>query len=242
MMRMTKIGTIYQLSFMPRFFPVNCYLVEEEKELTLIDAALPFSVRKIMKAAKQIGKPITRIVITHAHDDHVGALDGLKALLPNALFYASSREAKLLSGDRALLENEPNSPIRGGVPKGIKLRPDIFLQEGDHIGSLKVISSPGHTPGSIALLDVRNNSLIAGDAFQVRGGLAVAGVMRPWFPFPALATWDKQTALETARKLRTLNPSLLAVGHGKMLEQPGFALDLAMGEAEMKFSQSKNKE
>lgn len=32
-MKMTRIGTLYQLAFMPRLFPVNCYLVEEEKEL-----------------------------------------------------------------------------------------------------------------------------------------------------------------------------------------------------------------
>ncbi|MES9793628.1 MBL fold metallo-hydrolase, partial [Priestia megaterium] len=34
---------LYQLTFLPRFFPVNCYLVEEKDSLTLIDAALPYS-------------------------------------------------------------------------------------------------------------------------------------------------------------------------------------------------------
>ena len=51
--------------------------MEEEAGLTLIDAALPYSAKGILQAEK-IGKPITKIVLTHAHDDHIGALDALK--------------------------------------------------------------------------------------------------------------------------------------------------------------------
>ncbi|MBS4177459.1 MBL fold metallo-hydrolase [Lederbergia citrea] len=237
-MRITKIATVFQLSFLPRMFPVNCYFVEEENELTLIDAAFPYSTKAIINAAKTIGKPITNIIITHAHDDHVGALDSLKNLLPDVQVSISSRDALLLSGDSSLLQHEPNSPIRGGVPKKIKTRPDLLLQEGDRIGSLEVIYSPGHTPGSISLLDVRNRSLIAGDAFQTRGGIAVSGKLKPMFPFPALATWDKLTALNSAKKLRGLKPNVLAVGHGKMLEQPIHYMDQAIGEAELKLQHS----
>jgi glyoxylase-like metal-dependent hydrolase (beta-lactamase superfamily II) len=85
---------------------------------------------------------------------------------------------------------------------------------------LQVIASPGHTPGSISLLDTRNEHLIAGDALQTRAGIAVSGDKRPWFPFPAFATWSKPTSLESAKKLVSLQPTLLAVGHGKMVEQP----------------------
>ncbi|KWW12626.1 hypothetical protein AS888_09720 [Peribacillus simplex] len=232
-MKMTKVGTVYQLSFMPRVFPVNCYFVEEEDSLTLIDAALPYSTKKIVKAAQTIGKPIKRIIITHAHEDHVGALDGLKALLPDMHVSISIREAALLAGDSARLENE-DSPIRGGIPKNIQTEPDSFLKEGDRIGSLEVILSPGHTPGSISLIDTRNHSLIAGDALQTRGGTAVNGVIKPLFPFPSLATWDKRIALESAKKLLSYKPRLLAVGHGKMLEQPGASMNRAIVEAESK--------
>jgi glyoxylase-like metal-dependent hydrolase (beta-lactamase superfamily II) len=73
-MRIRQYGTVYQLTFLPRAFPINCYLVEEDTELTLIDAGMPFSSKGILKAAEKIGKPITRIVLTHGHEDHVGAL------------------------------------------------------------------------------------------------------------------------------------------------------------------------
>lgn len=231
-MRVKKIGTVYQMSFMPLFFPVNCYFVEENDTLTLIDAALPFSSKGILQTAQRIGKPIKHIVLTHAHSDHIGALDTIKSAFPSAIVSISTRDARLLAGDKRLLAEEPQSPIKGGTPKNIQTRPDLLLNDGDHIGSLKVVSSPGHTPGSISLLDLRNGSLIAGDALHTRGGIAVSGTLRPLFPFPALATWNKAIALESAKKLRALNPQLLAVGHGKMLRYPDQAFKKALAESE----------
>jgi glyoxylase-like metal-dependent hydrolase (beta-lactamase superfamily II) len=207
--------------------------VEEDDGLTLVDAALPYSSKGILRAAREIGKPITKIILTHAHDDHVGALDALKQELPaDVLVHISERDARLMAGDRTLTPDEPNTPIRGGVPKRLKTRADVFLRDGDRIGSLLAVATPGHTPGSMSFLDTRNNALIAGDAFQTRGGIAVSGQLRPWFPFPAMATWNKQVALESARKLQGYRPSLLAVGHGRMLRQPGAAIDHAIAVAE----------
>ena len=197
----------------------------------MIDATLPFSAKAILQAARKIGKPVTRIVLTHAHDDHVGALDALKQALPDVPVYISKRDARLMSGDLTLDADEPGTPIRGGAPKALKTRADILLQDGDRIGSLLALTAPGHTPGSMAFLDTRNGSLIAGDAFQIRGGIAVSGQFRPWFPFPAMATWNKVKVLESAQKLRAYKPALLAVGHGGLLKQPGAALDRAIAEA-----------
>ncbi|RCW47619.1 MBL fold metallo-hydrolase [Paenibacillus prosopidis] len=233
-MRFIREKTVVQLTYLPRLFPVNCYIVEEEDGLTLVDAALPNNVKAIIQASERMGKQITRIVLTHAHDDHIGALDGLKELLPSVQVFISNRDARLLAGDRSLDPNEPNVPIRGGVPKDNKIhtKPDVLLQDGDKIGSLLAVAAPGHTPGSMAFLDTRNDILIAGDAFQTRAGVAVSGQMKLLFPFPAMATWDKMTSLETARRLRDLNPSLLAIGHGNMVLQPKGAIEQAIGEAE----------
>ncbi|USB32667.1 MBL fold metallo-hydrolase [Paenibacillus sp. YPG26] len=235
-MRIQRKSYLYQLTFLPRTFPVNCYLVEEEKDLTLIDAALPYSAKGILGAAQRIGKPVTRIVLTHAHDDHVGALDKLKEVLPEAKVYISTRDARLFAGDRSLDPGESTEPIRGGVPSKLKTRPDVLLSEGDTVGSLRVIAATGHTPGSIALLDSRTGALIAGDAFQLRGGIAVSGQVRPLFPFPAWATWSSSTSLRSAQKLRDLAPSLLAVGHGGMIESPVPAMDRAIQEAARKLA------
>lgn len=233
-MRLTREHDVIQISFLPRLFPVNVYLVEEEDSVTVIDAGMPFSLKGILATAESLGKPITRIILTHAHGDHVGALDGLKEVVPSAEVSISSRDAKLLAGDAALLPGEPQTPVRGSVPKGIRTRPDRLLEDGDRIGSLIAVASPGHTPGHMAFMDMRSRVLIGGDAYQLHGGLAVSGRVRPLFPFPALATWNRELALASAKHLAELEPSVLAVGHGRMLRQPAAAMRAAAADAEQR--------
>jgi glyoxylase-like metal-dependent hydrolase (beta-lactamase superfamily II) len=231
-MRVIREQTVIQITFMPRVFPVNCYLVEEEDGLTLIDAAMAFGWKGILQAASSLGKPIRRILLTHAHADHVGALDRLRAACPDAEVAISERDARLLAGDYALLPGEHPDKIRGGFNRKLRTRPDRLLRDGERIGSLTAIAAPGHTPGHMAFMDERCGILIAGDAFQTRGGVAVSGIVRPGFPFPAMATWSREAALATARKLRELRPSVLAVGHGEMIREPLPSIDQAILEAE----------
>lgn len=234
-MRMIQEGSLYQVTFLPRAFPVNCYLVDEDDGFTLIDAALPYSAKGILSAARRIGKPIRRIVLTHAHGDHIGALDALKQELPDVPVLISERDARLLAGDASLEEGEPQVPIKGDLPKpgALRTKPDMLLKAGDRVGSLIAHPAPGHTPGSMAFLDSRSGALIAGDAFQTRGGVAVAGQIRPLFPFPAFGTWSKQLSLESAKQLARLKPVLLAAGHGLMLKQPAAVMERAVKEAEI---------
>lgn len=233
-MKLSQWENMYQLTFLPTLLPVNCYIVEEENELTLVDTGLPYSDKAILQTASELGKPITRIVITHAHEDHVGALDKLKRRLPDAQVYMSSRDVKLLKGDRSLENDEPNTPIRGGLPKNVSTMPDVLLKEGDEIGSLVTIETRGHTPGSLSFLDQRSKALIVGDALQTRGGTAVAGTFKWVFPFPAFATWSREEAIKSAEKLLQYEPSLLAPGHGNVVESPMEAMKKAIEEAKLR--------
>ncbi|WP_168123717.1 MBL fold metallo-hydrolase [Paenibacillus sp. HB172176] len=241
-MRIIREKTLTQLTYLPHLFPVNCYLVEEENSLTLIDAALAGNTDAIIGAAARIGKPITKIVLTHAHSDHIGALDRLKERNPELEVYISARDSRLLAGDSSLLKGEPNLPVRGGVPKGLKTKPDVLLQDGGRVGSLVAIASPGHTPGSMSFLDDRSGILIAGDAFAARGGLAVSGHMRLTFPFPALATWSAEISLDSARRLADLKPSILAVGHGNLIHDPVAAMRKAIAAADQKLKQRRGRQ
>lgn len=229
-MRITHHGDyLTQLTRFPHVFPVNAYFVREEDGLTLIDTAIPGTTEKFLAAARELGMPIMRIALTHAHGDHVGSVDKLHAALPEAEVLASARDARFLAGERSLDPTEPQTKLRGGYVT-IKTTPTRLLQPGDRVCSLEVVASPGHTPGHIAFRDTRDGTLIAGDAFQTAGGLAVTGTVRPLFPFPALATWHKPTALASARALRALDPSRLAVGHGRVLEAPGADMDRVIAE------------
>ncbi len=230
---MIQFGNCIQNTFYPSLFPVNCYFVKEDDGLTLVDTGLSSSFKAIQMAVHSLRMPIVRIVLTHAHLDHVGSLDQLHKILPDTEVMISSRDARLLRGDTSIDPDEPQSKLRGAV-KPCTTIPSCLLKAGDRISSLEVIPCPGHTPGHIAFLDTRDKTLIAGDAFQTRGGMAVAGAFRPMFPFPALATWHKPTALRSAKYLRELRPSHLAVGHGDVIVDPLQAMDCAIALFERK--------
>ena len=231
-MKTTQFGSyLTQMTRFPGFFPINAYLVREDDGFTLIDTGMAGGARDYVKIAAGLGRPIKHITLTHAHGDHAGSLDALHAALPNAEVSLTARQTRLLHGDLSLDPTEPQGKVKGWwVPQ--QTQPTRIITVGERIGSLQTIAAPGHSPDSIAFLDTRDNSLIAGDAFQTQAGIAVSGIMRIGFPFPAMATWDKPTALQSAKVLRALNPSRLAVGHGAVLENPAKDMDAAIAKAQ----------
>ncbi len=229
---------IFQLT---RLVAFNCYLLHEDDGFTLIDTNMGGQAQAIMQEASKLGLPIVRILLTHAHIDHVGSLDALHDALPDVPVAISERDARFLSGDKSLDPSEPQVPLRGGYPV-CRTVPTLLLHEGDRIGSLEVIGTPGHTPGHLAFLDTRDRALIGGDAFQTQGGVAVSGTFEWLFPLPAFATWHKGLALESARKLLALQPSLLAVGHGRVLEDPQAAMERAIHVMERSLAKEEGKQ
>jgi len=212
---------------------VNCYLVAEDDGLTLIDTMIPRCGWAIMRAAQAEGglnAKISRIVLTHAHGDHVGSLDALAEHYPDAEVITSTREERLLRKNKSLDPGEPKDKVSGGYP-GAKAKPSRTVSGGERIGSLEVVSTPGHTPGHIALLDPRDRTIYCGDVFSTLGGVATTSKVNPRFPLPGLATWSKETNLSSARALRALDPRRLAPGHGKVVESPGEAMDEAIAKA-----------
>jgi glyoxylase-like metal-dependent hydrolase (beta-lactamase superfamily II) len=169
--------------------------------------------------AAELRLELRRLALTHAHGDHAGGVDGMLKRFPGVELSIGRRDAPILAGDKTLEPDEPQTPIKGFFEK-VESTPNRLLEPGDMVGSLRVVASPGHTPGHIAFLDTRDRTLIAGDAFQTRGGIAVSGVLRPLFPFPAMATWHKPTSLASAEALAELQPAKLAVGHGRILDDP----------------------
>jgi glyoxylase-like metal-dependent hydrolase (beta-lactamase superfamily II) len=219
LIRLTRLGA------------VNAFLVVEDDGLTLVDTMIARSADAILSAAREAGAPIVRIALTHAHGDHVGSLDALADALPQAEIAISARDARFLGGDRTLDPGEPESKLRGGYPT-TRTKPGRELQAGDRVGSLEVVPAPGHTPGQVAFLDTRDRTLIAADAYSTLGGVATTAKPNPRFPLPGLATWDRPTALRTARALRALDPARLAVGHGGVGEAPAAAMDAAIAKAD----------
>lgn len=228
-MKLTQHGqNLWQITRLTAF---NSFLVREDDSLTVVDTNMSGTGKDILKAAGSIGLPITRITLTHAHADHAGSLDEIAAALPEAEVVLTERTVGFLRGNVSLLPDEPQDKISGGFVIRTA-QATRLIGPGDRVGPLRVISAPGHTPDHVAFYDERDGTLIAGDAFQTKGGIAVAGITRWLFPFPGRASWHLPTALETAVALRNLDPARMAVGHGRVLEKPAAEMEKAIQEAE----------
>jgi glyoxylase-like metal-dependent hydrolase (beta-lactamase superfamily II) len=207
----------------------NCYLVPEDDGLTLVDTGPRGAAPAILAEVRRLAMPLRRVLLTHAHADHVGGLDVLAPAADEELeVIVGRREAALLDGDFSLLDGEPGPAPRRRSYASPATAPTRLVEEGDQVGSLRIIATPGHTPGHLSALDTRDLTLIAGDALTTLGRTAVSGDLVWRWPFPALSTWSKTRAIASAQRLLEERPARLASGHGPIIDNATSALEDAI--------------
>lgn len=209
---------------------VNVFAVAGEEGWTLIDAGLKGSAARIRRwAGDHFGDEAPNaIVLTHAHFDHVGAIDDLVESW-DVPVYVHGEELPYVTGERSYPEPDPT--VGGGMmsrmarlyPRGpidLTGRARPLPQSGVVPGmrGWRWIHTPGHTAGHVSLFRDADGTLIVGDAFcttKQESFFAVATQRPELHGPPAYFTTDWDAARDSVARLAALNPAFIAASHGQ---------------------------
>lgn len=198
----------------------NCILIVENDESILIDAGVKNSLSLIEDFLHQLGKSpadLTRILLTHADLDHVGAAMALKAQ-SGATIYASQIAADALAEGHSSRQVKAGifSPIfswferRGGA---MLVTVDKILAGGDTLpilGGMDVLETPGHTPGHLSFYFPAHKLLVAGDSVSTQVDKVLYNRMKAF-------NWDQATMQASVHMQAELQPEIVTSGHGPVV-------------------------
>jgi glyoxylase-like metal-dependent hydrolase (beta-lactamase superfamily II) len=180
----------------PVSFEVRCFVVADDDGVVLVDTGTPGSSEAIGAALARVSAAwadVTDIVLTHSHIDHTGGLAEAAGLASGATIWAGALDAPGIPtiGDRAI-------------------RP---LADGDRVGSMHVLHTPGHTPGHLSLLYEPASILLIGDLVGSADGALSFG--------PAAFTADPVLSRQSLRRVVDLQADRILFSHGGEVSDPG---------------------
>lgn len=175
----------------------NSYIFYKDKRAVIIDPGAEGN--KIIKIVEENGFTIEGILLTHAHGDHIGALDQVRDHF-NCEVYLNKAEMIIYENDEYNF-----APYMGA--KSPSKAPDRFFEDGDVLefsfAKIKVLHTPGHTPGSSCF--IVEDLIFSGDT------LFQGSIGRTDFP---LGDWSLME--DSLRKFFVLDENLIVLsGHGE---------------------------
>lgn len=179
----------------------NCYICmnKETKELFIVDPA--DSADRISRMVSQMEGTPCAVLLTHGHFDHIGAADELRSRYEIPVYVQEE--------DEAMLEN-PALNLSGSWAKAISMKADQLLKDNDRLQiagfDIKVLHTPGHTPGGCCYELDDEGILFSGDT------LFCQSIGRT--DFPGSSGRDMKQSLD--RLLTTLPEEMHVLsGHGE---------------------------
>ncbi len=204
--------------------PANVYLIEGSADLTLIDSGSSRAAPRLLAEIADNGfsaGDIGRIVLTHAHADHVGGVEMLREL-HRPKVYAHPREIPVLTGEKRIPMFEgfkgfflnlayerrmPWAPLDSVQP----VEPGTPIRA---IPQWQFLHTPGHTEGSISLFHPVRQILICGDVLFSRNGIL-------HLPDGSYLC-DEGPLRKSVGELSKLDCDILCCGHGPVLRGGAF--------------------
>jgi glyoxylase-like metal-dependent hydrolase (beta-lactamase superfamily II) len=171
---------------------VNAYVLIRGKEAAVVDTGTPNNATKIADVVRTAGlgwDAVHHVILTHYHSDHIGSVGEVLAAAAKATAYAGAAD----------------------IPQIKSPRPLKAIADNDEVFGLRVIATPGHTPGHVCVFDPPGSLLILGDAMNNIGNKL--GGPNPQY------TADMAQAHQSVKKLAKLKFQRAFFSHGEPIDK-----------------------
>ena len=171
---------------------VNAYVLIRGNEAAVVDTGTPNNAPKIADVVRTAGlnwDAVHHVILTHYHPDHIGSVGEVLGAAPKATAYAGAPD----------------------IPQIKSPRPVKAVADNDEVFGLRMIATPGHTPGHVCVFDPAGSLLILGDAMNNIG--SKLGGPNPQY------TADMAEAHRSVKKLAKLKFERAVFGHGDPIDK-----------------------